>query len=675
MHSISAQGMNSESREIEEDRQSSERVRFIEAALRIGQGLVRRAVWNGESCSWQTAPGEVLSRRSLYNGTPGIALFLAELYGLSSDCDVRHVAEGAIRHAFEHRSEASRESIGLYIGQVGAAYAAARVGQLIDSPACINVARDAVEAIHWVPTARYAPDVMDGVSGSIPGLLCLASMLESDHAYRLAGAIGDYLIDVARREPRGWSWDRSNPAAIRNLTGFSHGASGVGYGLLELFVATRESRYAYGAEQAFRYEREFFDPSANNWLDLRHDDLMSYLYGGRTQALVSLLSSGSSILPYVPSFGVAWCSGAPGIALARVRAATVLQNDSYLVEAEAAIQSTIASIDRLENYSLCHGVAGNCDVLLEAAASLHKPALREIAIAHALRGLENIETVGKSWPCGTRDGTSNPGLMLGEAGIGYFYLRAANDTIPSPLFLKAPGRLTSGSKNSYPQCYPSSFDEAYVKKYFAKTMAIFGKLGRRGLLHNPKHGHTLWRLSAPLELFAAIIGHIEKERDLYLRSLLVDAFSVERAKFELTIGIRDFTEEYITAVRRRLQREQWQTVNLRVATTTRMIVTAYDWDEWLLRGVDSCDAPMRGPEEIVHVLYRQDQGIHEAPMHPLLTAVVHVLASPRNLKEIVLMTTEAMSEKDCDVVSGSVENCVEYALFEGILDAAELRVA
>jgi hypothetical protein len=39
------------------------------------------------------------------------------------------------------------------------------------------------------------------------------------------------------------------------------------------------------------------------------------------------------------------------------------------------------------------------------------------------QGIEQIERQDLRWPCGVTDGDETPNLMLGTAGIGYFYLR------------------------------------------------------------------------------------------------------------------------------------------------------------------------------------------------------------------------------------------------------------
>src|SRR5262249_12347566 len=151
-----------------------------------------------------------------------------------------------------------------------------------------------------------------------------------------------------------------------DLTGFSHGASGIGWALLELHAKTGDSRYRHAAEQAFLYERSHFDSHHQNWPDFRNME-----------------EAGMPVRSDQPSFAVSWCHGAPGIGLARLRAATLTGDATYREEAELAVATTsqilTESAGRYENFSLCHGVGGNCDTLIEASRILSERRYLEIA--------------------------------------------------------------------------------------------------------------------------------------------------------------------------------------------------------------------------------------------------------------------------------------------------------
>jgi lantibiotic modifying enzyme len=90
-----------------------------------------------------------------------------------------------------------------------------------------------------------------------------------------------------------------------------------------------------------------------------------------------------------------------------------------------------------ESACLCHGLAGNADILLDGYASLGDHRLHDTAVMVANAGIDRYAGDPYRWPCGTYNG-STPGLMLGLAGIGRFYLRLADPTLPSVLLPVAP---------------------------------------------------------------------------------------------------------------------------------------------------------------------------------------------------------------------------------------------
>ena len=229
----------------------------------------------------------------------------------------------------------------------------------------------------------------------------------------LARQLGDGLLRAAEYSAVGCSW-RSHTFRYRhNLIGFSHGTAGVAYALLELYHETKEAEYLRAAEDALRYERQFFNSDVGNWPDFREE-------------------SQRPNRKSPPSYKTFWCHGAPGIALSRLRAYQITGNEVYKEEAEIALNTTRAAVvasmeSRRLDYSLCHGLPGNADVLISGYQVLGSARTDDINLARQaagaitqFRGLGDVES---------------PSLMLGLAGVGYFFLRLCNAEIPSVLLL------------------------------------------------------------------------------------------------------------------------------------------------------------------------------------------------------------------------------------------------
>jgi hypothetical protein len=411
-----------------------ERDSFLEAARHIGRRLCEEAIWYEERCTWIGAePADVRDLDSgrrdpvyrtlgpdVYDGVAGIALFLADLYRVTGDRRARDTAAAAIKQAL-HRIDdiPPLDALGLYSGRLGVASAAVRVGRAIAAPELEQWGAAAAGKVMRDYDGVAGHDLMSGRAGGIVASLDHARA-EGDASFlTFAIHLGDELLEAADKDHNSWSWPSAFSTDHPNLTGLSHGTSGIALALLELFVATGEPRYREGAEQAFTYEGSWFDAEAGNWPDLR-----GLTRRGRGRR----------------SFQTAWCHGAPGIALSRVRALGVLGDRRYALEAETALATTATALAQslasgIGDFSLCHGAGGNASIIADVARHLCASGAGadvDLVAAIAAEGIRAYGGPDGRWPSGTGMGES-PGLMLGLAGVGHFYLRLHDPSLPSIL--------------------------------------------------------------------------------------------------------------------------------------------------------------------------------------------------------------------------------------------------
>jgi len=405
---------------------------FLDQASAMARRICRDAIWSGGCCNWIGPFIESFNMwdvrqksfgPDLYSGTGGVALFLAAAAKLEPERIVRKTAEGAARHAHQHVDDFPPPlRIGVYSGTIGVAWALIRVGELLGDSVWQDRGIALLDGLGPDPTDAGL-DIMSGYAGAIPVLIQLARRYGRPAWIELASHWGDQLERAASKSAEGWSWktiDIPAAAAGRNLTGFSHGTAGIGWAFSELAEATSETRFRAAAAEAFRYERTFYSPENENWPDFRD----------------YLRPPGS---PPEPMFGTAWCHGAPGIALSRLRSWRLTGDPQARAEAEAAVRTTKRSVEAPESvragFSLCHGCAGNADVLLEAESTLGATDLRTAAEKAGYMGIEQFESQRLPWPCGLQGAGETSNLMLGTAGIGYFYLRLANPSMPTVLMI------------------------------------------------------------------------------------------------------------------------------------------------------------------------------------------------------------------------------------------------
>jgi lantibiotic modifying enzyme len=402
---------------------------FFDQASAIACRICRDAIWYDGCCNWMGPTIDSFNvwdvrQKSfgpdLYSGTSGVALFLASVAHLQPERLARKTAEGAARHAFRHADDFPPAlRIGVYSGRIGIAWALIQVGDLLGDSAWQERGIGLLDDLDSdVPDAGL--DLMSGYAGSIPVLIELSRRYARPAWLELASCWGDRLECAAAKSSEGWSWktiEIPGQVAGRNLTGFSHGAAGIGWAFSELHEATGETRFRNAAEAAFRYERACYSAENENWPDFR-----------------DFLRPPDS--PPGQVFGAAWCHGAPGIALSRLRYWRLTGDPEARQEAEIAVRTTQRALDSptaaRAGFSLCHGCAGNASVLLEAG-DLGVPGLRESAEKVGHSGIDQFESQRLPWPCGVPGAGETANLMLGTAGIGYFYLRLDNPALPPVL--------------------------------------------------------------------------------------------------------------------------------------------------------------------------------------------------------------------------------------------------
>lgn len=398
----------------------------------IGRRLVRAALWYNERCTWMGIaphPRQTSDQSDgqwyralgadIYTGTSGVALFLAELALASGDSDARRTALGAIRQAIDITEQlALPEQLGLYTGWTGIALAAARTGIVLGEASLIDHATHLLKRCWDVHHQAHTHDILSGRAGAIIALTLLRDLLDAPCALELAARLAEPLI-------RSLEIHHHRSTSVGFSNGFVDGAAGVGYALLELFQVTGDERYRKAAAQALTRVRGHI---ATPDLDI--------------QGLMDGNTDHPTILPH------AFAYGTPGIALAWLRACTLLDDTTYRPAALMEIRTTRWMIEqalrtRISISPLDQHLVSNAEVLLEGRAVLGPTCDDDMALVHTLAitssDYYSERTVNRY------EEVDYPGLLTGMAGVGYFYLRLHDPAIPSIL---APRRGSWGQLDS-----------------------------------------------------------------------------------------------------------------------------------------------------------------------------------------------------------------------------------
>jgi lantibiotic modifying enzyme len=408
------------------------RERFLDVAWSIGARLCRDAIWDGDRCNWlgdsmEAHAGEwKVAHKSfgaeLYSGTSGIALFLARLHRMRPDPLLAQTARGAIAQALSRADDLPPEMRhALYAGWIGIALAMLDAAALLDDRPLKREALRLVDRQLGHELDPMSLDIIGGAAGAITGLCAVDRRIGSDRFLAEACRLGEHLLKHANQTGDRWSWTTMPPMGTspqKDLAGYSHGAAGIALALLELYVRTNDERFLQGALGGFAYERDCFSPEQQNWPDFR---------------------SFASPSPQQLGYSLAWCHGAPGIGLSRLRAFVLTGDETYKREAEAALAGTYRPLmmpSHADNYSLCHGLGGNTELFIVAADLLNDERYRGVAEAVGDRGIQAVHAQRNPWPCGVLGGGESPNLLLGTSGIGLFYLRLYDSAaVPSILLI------------------------------------------------------------------------------------------------------------------------------------------------------------------------------------------------------------------------------------------------
>jgi type 2 lantibiotic biosynthesis protein LanM len=396
---------------------------LIQAASSIGTRLADLAVhgehgvnWLGISAVSESQSGTIWQLQpaglTLYDGLPGILLFLSYLGRLTGDSWCLDLADMALLTLQEQieksKSFETPQSIGAFSGLGSLIYLFAHLSVLREDDAFLLLAQELVEEVEQLIEQDKQFDIIAGSAGCIACLLALYQVAPSARTLQVAIHCGDHLLSHAHELVGGLGWYVLGQETA--LAGFSHGAAGIALSLFRLAHVSQRERFHQAALAALMYERSLFSPEHGNWMrfpDRREQDLP-----------------------------VAWCHGAPGIGLARLASLPYLDDAQIRQEIQIALETTRKKSFG-NNQSLCHGDLGNLETLLTATQMLDNADYREDLKRLTALILGGIQEHG--WVTGVPLGVETPALMVGLAGIGYELLRlAAPEKVPSVLLLAPP---------------------------------------------------------------------------------------------------------------------------------------------------------------------------------------------------------------------------------------------
>jgi len=386
----------------------------LDEAKAIGAALLSMASWTNGQPQWLTwaLHGNTFwmpqpAGDDLYAGRAGIALFLLRLGAAIDDRRFLEPAE-ALLTATTDELDRSLGFTGVLEGRILLADAwATATGD--DAPLRAEITRAAP-----VLSERLGVDETFDIIGGAAGTLLMLSSVGTGRDGAGIGQLGREVLGAGLARLRAatqLSGDDGDVAwasplrATEGMTGFSHGNAGIALALMRAQQVLEPGTIDPVAVSAVRWENSRYDERSSNWLDLRD--------GG-----------GGNL--------IAWCHGAPGIALSRAESPAQYRVDETgrdVLRGVEAIGSAYEALRRanvlIDDLSLCHGALGNLmilDRLLDASSTeTDRRGMRATLLADVRRSV-----VARGLSFGAPAGLVPSDLMTGLAGVGYGLLAAVD---------------------------------------------------------------------------------------------------------------------------------------------------------------------------------------------------------------------------------------------------------
>lgn len=346
----------------------------------------------------------------IFNGVGGIPIFLCEYYRKSGVEEAVVLAEEAVRWCMTAKPDGRSFERGLQLGRTGVAYSALLVADITANADFISFAEMNGEHI----CAEEPGPVTDFLSGEASnGWFLLQLWRRTGKSQFLHGAIRcAKWIEAQIVRDNGLTYCLTDPVersfGEKAFAGLSHGIAGVAVFLARLHEGTGETKWR-------SLSRELFDTLVKTAAEI---------------------NGGLNWSPKLGETNLSRCQyshGAPGIGLAFAVSSRCLNDKSLLDVALMAGEATCRYGDFRKNPTLCTGLAGGGELMLELYRQTKDEGWRTKAemFGDLALGYESKTPDGDRWPTDTA-GLYSQDFTYGASGTGYFLLGVADPLDHAP---------------------------------------------------------------------------------------------------------------------------------------------------------------------------------------------------------------------------------------------------
>lgn len=276
----------------------------------------------------------------LYDGISGTVLFLAKYL---HDFEEKNASAEEIYHLAVLRLKAYTDEIhkkqiydknlltGIVNGESSVVYTYLYLFKLTGKRVWMIYAEKHFSIIERVWKEDSQLDYLSGNAGAIVMAVMLYKETGNLKYYEIAADMEKDLWKKGQETGNGYGWRLKGTDGP--LAGMSHGNSGFMMAYAALYECNHKAEYADKIQLLLKYEDSLYSEKAGNWKDLRE-------------------SSGESFMN-------AWCHGAPGILLSRMKLEELFPEDMQIKKDRLNAADSLFYGEQDEKICLCHGMSGN----------------------------------------------------------------------------------------------------------------------------------------------------------------------------------------------------------------------------------------------------------------------------------------------------------------------------
>lgn len=304
--------------------------------IKLANSVIHTGLQFWDNGHWNLRSGGIY----LYDGISGTVLFLAKYL---HDFEEKNASAEEIYHLAVLRLKAYTDEIhkkqiydknfltGIVNGESSVVYTYLYLFKLTGKRVWMIYAEKHFSIIERVWKEDSQLDYLSGNAGAIVVAVMLYKETGNLKYYEIAADMEKDLWKKGQETGNGYGWRLKGTDGP--LAGMSHGNSGFLMAYAALYECNHKAEYADKIQLLLRYEDSLYSEKAGNWKDLRE-------------------SSGESFMN-------AWCHGAPGILLSRMKLEELFPEDMQIKKDRLNAADSLFYGEQDEKICLCHGMSGN----------------------------------------------------------------------------------------------------------------------------------------------------------------------------------------------------------------------------------------------------------------------------------------------------------------------------